>query len=1283
MNASFATGAHVQTHSGPTSATRGAVSLSYGIGLTPGVLQVVKAGVGVSGTANASARSTNRVGDVEGGQVEVSTDTATLIAYRPGWSVRLRTDAGRGWDGIDPVPVEPEDGRRLLLALPDHYLGRAPSQITAVGTEGREHRLPAVYHASGLTGQPALFDRTVAALEAQGLSLPIGSATRRELLYKLRSLPSRLHETVGTGQGHRFALHDRHGRPVATVELHTVRASRGERVGVTSDKAHLERVRTAIDGTGGSHTIGNSSTLTLPSAELSMLPVPSASPAPGVGVSASLSLAWSNSDGISAGRTGLWVLVSREVGHTAAYRVEFTHSAVVAVRGGVPVRTPAVPGQALVRLPEPDAFAYGFPVDEEALRGTVVVETGPADRTGGDREGAPTAGNVETAEVSETDETAETPEADETPETPGTAQEETAPSRRTSGEGPWITELGTVTDPAELAVLAERGEPVRASSVTEVREEAGTPGADPVVIVREGPLGRTVDHEPGLLRGTGRDPDDPEQVDVPAFVTEGRGIGTGLVDVAEETASTLYRALARQLTRLGFLPEDHSAPLAGGGRLSDANAMDSRLTNLDILGKYLSVRGLETLYDDLRKTGGFTFTLYRHGGTLSADPLDAAEITIEATASGNAPPRFAGSTRRMHLVNLAMGMDTAGQSTGGSTRITAGFRGRATFNPLKAAGTGVDLYRQVGAAENVLHLDNAPELLEYHGRLIRVGLVSDYTVTVRLRHSGVQGRLRPGARDPEPISLPRQEAMAYLLPLGDPGRPAGPATKPTPPSVLDRAVVHYADTSGLREAAGAVLGDLTGPQGHAGPELASFTSTTLVRGHLKQILGGHFTTDQFFEPGWFGDTFGAVDIRGTMGPSVFAGSTEDPFVMGVIRFGLNQVSTTDITSHGLRWVQADVTVGGPVDSGGTGFLQGQTDAGRGLQWNTSTTGTRAAARELIQLDFNRAYAYRAFVDFTVTGRREEHGKLRPQTGRSDRREVRGREVVYLLSEPEALARYAAGDLPVPDARLADGMNRWYDGELRLSGNTVAGVLTRWTAEVPEPGPRPPDEAAQAAADALDALAVDRRALAEALVDLHRNGALPVLDARTRAGFAERFALDLAEPGDAFPGTGLPEYLTRQDPGGRILGHSGVHAVGHDDGRSTFDIVRDQVDLAAPGLLASRPELWAGDGRRIGRLQGGVDSLQALLADGRGATLWEDLLSPAGQSFYLVNPIGWLLSDVVEIKLSAVLESAPEIHDFRPGTGLENYTHAATATAAGASRAGATGRASRCSGRSRR
>ncbi|CAM5715045.1 OTU domain-containing protein OS=Streptomyces fumanus OX=67302 GN=GCM10018772_56770 PE=4 SV=1 [Streptomyces fumanus] len=70
------------------------------------------------------------------------------------------------------------------------------------------------------------------------------------------------------------------------------------------------------------------------------------------------------------------------------------------------------------------------------------------------------------------------------------------------------------------------------------------------------------------------------------------------------------------------------------------------------------------------------------------------------------------------------------------------------------------------------------------------------------------------------------------------------------------------------------------------------------------------------------------------------------------------------------------------------------------------------------------------------------------------------------------------------------------------------------------------------------------------------------------------------------------------------------------------------------------------------MQGGLDTVQALLAGGREATLWDDLLSPDGYVVHLANPIGWALSDVVRIRLRAVLTSDPEIGDFRPETGLQ-------------------------------
>ncbi|CAM5715635.1 hypothetical protein SFUMM280S_01411 [Streptomyces fumanus] len=155
-----------------------------------------------------------------------------------------------------------------------------------------------MYYASGLTGLPALFDEIAAAL-ARDCAWP-WAAPREELLHKLWRLESHLDEAVGTGDGYRFTLHGTRGRPVATVEVHGVRTSRGERVGVTSDKARLERVRTAIDGTGGSHTLGDSATVTAPSVELSLLPLPSGVPAPALGLSASAALTSVNSQGQSA-----------------------------------------------------------------------------------------------------------------------------------------------------------------------------------------------------------------------------------------------------------------------------------------------------------------------------------------------------------------------------------------------------------------------------------------------------------------------------------------------------------------------------------------------------------------------------------------------------------------------------------------------------------------------------------------------------------------------------------------------------------------------------------------------------------------------------------------------------------------------------------------------------------------------------------------------------------------------------------------------------------------------
>ncbi|MEU9384874.1 hypothetical protein AB0D38_29650, partial [Streptomyces sp. NPDC048279] len=1187
INASYQTGAHVQSHSGGTGATRAGVGLSYGIGLAPGVLQVVRAGVGLSGVANQSSRATRRVADAEGGHVEDSRSPSTLLAYTPNWSFRIRTRADQEWAGLEPHRLASADASRLLLWVPDHYLGQAPQDQTVLADADR-HRLPDTYYVSGLGNLPALYDAVLGALRGQGLTPAVGSLLMDELLQKLWNLDAHLDEAVNDHHGYHFTLHD-FGRPVATVEIHSARqwlddATETVRVGETSDLAHIENVRTAIDGMGGSHTLGHSTAL---SGNLGVDLLPAGVPGVALGVSAGLSHTWSNSDTSSAGRTGLWVVVPRYSGFTSAYHVAFSHSAKVAVRGRDDVaRTDAVTGRALLRLPEPAAFAHGFPVDRAALKN---------DPGSGNRADAAAEVGTEAAAA-----------------VPGSLD-----AARIVAV---LTGASTTPDPAAP------------------RTENSTTGG----------RWRTTEVELGAdaLRNTGRRPGDPESKPVPVPMSDGRGIGMGLPEIGQATVDAVYAAVRREVERYHFLPPEGN-PFRGHGPLAHGNDLDSRIDNEELLRKLVSRRGFESSWDELHQDG-MTFTLRRRRGFAGIDfDVDSARVTITARPSTGQPTRYVRSTDEYHTVNLAMGMDTVGHAVGGGRRIALGIRARLAFGRLRGALTGFEVHRSVGATNAVGFLNNRPELLEFPGTADEFALRSDFTVVIEFQHSGLQGQIRRGVRDPEPITVRDQRALARVMPLT--GGVSDPSAAPTPPQVLDNAVVYHLDSTGARTAVADALSDLIGPSAMADPELSSFTSNIMMRAHAKEIVNGEYTTDQFFDPGLIRDTHGAVDISGTLGTSRFIGASESKFVLGNIKLWLAQTFHTDTSSEGVSWNQLDLGVG---DAVGPAVETGGLALGRSWRWNKSATDGRTGGKELIQLDFHRVYAYSAPVSFTVSSRQEKHAKLLPSTHREDRRTLDHRGMLYLLSEPEALERYADGTLPVTDTQLADALHRWEQGELVLSGNVIAGALTRWTSDRPQ---------------GVDA---DRAASARLLTELHAAGASPVLDPVVRDAFHAAFPDQrLADPEERIRQVGLPEYLTREDQGGRFLGHSGFTSLRFDSGKSVYRTVKEQVERVAPGLLAAGAEAWTADGRVIGRMQGSVDALQGLLAQGRDQAMWEDLLSANGHSFYLVNPIGWLLADVVEINLAGVLHAPGPIHDLKPETGLENYGHGYVGTSVGRSRDG--------------
>ncbi|MFD7001005.1 lonely Cys domain-containing protein, partial [Streptomyces mirabilis] len=968
VNATYATGVHVQSESSNTGATRLGVSLNFGVGLPSPVAHLLSIGAGISGVANQSGRTTTHIADSERGHVEDNRAGATLVSYKPNWSLRLRPVSAQHseWRNVTARPVEGPESQRLLLWVPKPYLeAGGEDQAVATGEGVLRNRLPATYFASGVIGLPTLYDGIAHAMEEGGVPLSGDARTHDELIHKLWNLPSFLDHAVNgdrrTGDrssgdrgtdgtprgGYTFRLHDKYGRTVATVTVHAIRLDPGreQQVGATSDTAHLENVRIAIDGAGGEHRLGHSSTLTPLTAGLDLTPRPHENSDAGLGVSGSLSVAWSNGDALGATRTGLWVMVPRFAGVTVAYRAAFMLQARVTLRheGADRVRaTGLVESQALLRLPLPEAFRHGFPVERSALHDAAAT-------------------------------------------------------------GPLVP-----YDPAAL-----RGGP--------------TPEQ------RQAP-----DRLPRHLRD-----DSPY-----------RGIGMGLVEVPEETADHLFEVISGALRAHGFLlPGDQENPIGGRSRWRLSSGLESRVDNEDLLHKFL-LDGLAVHHDRLHGDG-LTLVLHRRRGFAGMEfDVDAARITISAERSR--PIEFLDRGNDHHLTNLAMGMDSASVGVSGGKTVSLTLRARGMFRYLLGGASGVGLSAGKGASESAFFLNNRPELLESgSAEFLRMKVTSTYTVTIEFQHSGLPGKVRTGRRDPAALVVPDQPAIVRVLPLGDGAQGTAAGRDDTRREVLDQAVIFHLDSKGLRGALNRLLPSLDGPQGRAARTLDSMAAT--LRAHMKEAVFGGYTTDQPFDNGLLRDTFAALDVKAKLGPSEFLGASTDPFVQGVIKLWLSQATTTTSASRGLTWIQADVTVGGVSRARPGSAADGSDQAGhvepiltsggvgmsRRWQHNTAESFQQAAAKELIQLSFSNVYLYGSKVDLTLTKLAEKHGKLMWSARDYGRETLVGREMLYLLPEPEALALYADGDLPVSEKQLTSAMERWADGSLKLPANTVARLLARW------------------------------------------------------------------------------------------------------------------------------------------------------------------------------------------------------------------------------------------------
>ncbi|MEU5785815.1 hypothetical protein [Micromonospora lupini] len=1176
------TGGGSLSNSGQAGALRGTIGLGLGLGLGPGVLEVARAGVTISGTANRVDRTTVAVQDAESGRVQDDRIDSTLVSYTPNWSVRARSDDSTGWADLpttwSSAEEHPGGQERLEVWVPDHYLQAGEAQVQATKPTSDEglgvdfarlnRQIPDTYFATGLTGLPELYDRIVAELRTSGLSLDPDGPERRELRQALWKLSFNLDAAVNNRQpppvsgdqeaqrrrvqanpgGYPITLHDRGGHAVAVVIVQTERDPETAitRVGATSDKSHVERVSTAIGAHGGSFGLTNESDIRV-SGELNFMPMPGLVLGPSLGAG----WTWSNKDSVSGGHTGIWVHVSRYAGRTAGYRLGLRHKAVVHVANrarSAPRSTLDVRGEALLRLPEPAAFAHGFPVDAAALR------------------------------------------------------------------------------------------------------QAPDPGVP------------TVEYAPGLVMDGSTPASELENVVLPRHVALGRGIGMGLATVDDQVAEELRGQVLSELARTGYVPP-RRFPFATQPTLG-TNAhigSDSRLANLFLLDKFISTNAFSAFYDQLHQDG-LSFTLR---GDPSGHRGRRARVTITAVQDPEELSRtdtrgnstlLQRRTGEYHLVNLAIGSSSGSYTAGGRRALALSARFAAGVKLLQTWGVGAEYSYAEGASQTAGQTLSEPQLLEYPGDVDEFRLPSRYQVTVDYEY-------KPRQQSPTWQSGPVDgEATVLLVPaINTHVDDEASMDQPTDVGVLDQAVIYYADTTGLVDAARRLQPTLTGPGQPSDEEVSIFVGTTAVRSYLKEILHDEYQTENFFRSGLLRHKQGSLGVYGTLGPSQFVGATSDQLTSGLIKLYLSQASHGHTSGHGIKFL-VDQRIRVATTAANLSAVQSQPSASVRYGTNTSASSSRTGGVEILDLDFHTMYAFLAPVDFTLTGTYEAHAKLLPTSARRPPSEsVNGRQMMYLLPEHEALKRYGEGAVPIGHAQLMNALRRWKDGagdakdRLELSHRDVRAVIERMERE------------------------------SQALPDHPHRQELRTLRAHLTELGQDALSSRLATLGfDSVAELTIPDHLLPNGP--TSLGHSGVHTLTFRDaaGRAArpFDIVYEAIEAAVPGLLGARRTRWTpntadrgpaevwwrrlvGEKPVMGRLAGGLDYLETMFAGTRLKSMSDDLLQ--GLQFYLVNKVAGALTEVVEVKLRLTLVTAPQIFDFVPKTGIERYGHAYTAQNSGTSK----------------
>ncbi|WP_030915956.1 cell envelope integrity protein TolA [Streptosporangium amethystogenes] len=525
---------------------------------------------------------------------------------------------------------------------------------------------------------------------------------------------------------------------------------------------------------------------------------------------------------------------------------------------------------------------------------------------------------------------------------------------------------------------------------------------------------------------------------IPSFLGDGpgqmKGVGPGQVQrlTGEDK---LTKDLLTELGDLGVVPkfDADGIPIYSGNPLERA----AQMINLREVLEQLAAARLETGYDQAAQDG-ILFSLVRYGWNAAPETY-TVRIRLKQDFDN---ATFVGRTDAQAVVNLDIGSDTAGRSSGRSWNAGGGVSLGSKEGPAEGedgltgnvgVSGGGSHNRSIGSSAAVTV--NRVTLVESNGEVALFDVGHKLTAEIIHRGETVSKLEADGSA--------RLGFAADLLPLAK-----APAPHPvgTPSEeILSRATLLHMDTTGMLDAATRVLPRGMRADSAAYHHLAAFTNVRSLIAH-PEWRSTPYRSGASVRPQGALPTQAALSITGAFGEAELLGAVD--LVVGDINLTLGSAGI----SWGGSWGHSAGTSGSLSDSdgGATSSDGGGANHSRSAGRSGSHSELDIWGRERLTIETGKQYIFRSQVSFALTG---QEGHANPSElggslpGTSSTTQHDGRTVIYSIPEYDALTLYTDGKLDLPLHQVADAVERFRNGSMTLDRTLATSLLQKYLLEL--------------------------------------------------------------------------------------------------------------------------------------------------------------------------------------------------------------------------------------------